>query len=330
MPTLFLCREPAMPKYKNPLYNQTSQYLKGAYAADLSAHELHELENNLITLMKYKIQMIDLQVSQIVDRIDLVEEKKTAIRKNMDDRSWYMDKNYRALDKHYLALLKLICRLTRSQCRLIRTQYQITNKMNKRNDLDLFAFEQSPPPAGGIDTLLPVFIRSSQKTKFFYSKLFRKNMDLTDDQWNAVKNILPQKVMQGAGRPPQSTRDVLNGILWKLRTAASWNDLPHEYPSHQTCYRYYTQWVKTDILDSVIQALIQHLNQNNFSLSTSLDNGDIELVEMAKQTYIRFAPRLQDTWQASTALLILQIFISKKRKQGESVRNISQAYPLTD
>jgi transposase len=136
--------------------------------------------------------------------------------------------------------------------------------------------------------------------------------------------------MQGAGRPPQSTRDVLNGILWKLRSAASWNDLSLEYPSHQTCYRYYTAWVKTGILDQVIQALVQHLNQSGFNLSNSLENGDIELIKMAKQTHIRFAPRLQDTWQSSTALLILQIFISKQRKLGEPVKNISQSYPLTD
>ena len=155
-------------------------------------------------------------------------------------------------------------------------------------------------------------------------------MDLTDDQWNAVKDLVPQKIMQGAGRPPQDTRDVLNGIFWKLRTGASWNDLPMEYPSHQTCYRYYTEWVKAGILDQVIQALVEHLKQSGFSLSGSMENGDIELIQMAKQTHIRFSPRLQDTWQSSTALLILQIFISKQRKLGKPVKNINQAYPLTD
>jgi hypothetical protein len=103
-----------------------------------------------------------------------------------------------------------------------------------------------------------------------------------------------------------------------------------EYPSHQTCYRYYTEWVKAGILDQVIQALVEHLKQSGFSLSGSMENGDIELIQMAKQTHIHFAPRLQDTWQSSTALLILQIFISKQRKLGKPVKNINQAYPLTD
>jgi len=322
-PTLFLCRGPVMPKYKNQLYIQASHYLNGTYAETLSARELRELEYNLLAGLENDILIVTKVIWQVMDQINAVEEKKAAVR----DKT---DKHYRALDNRYLALLSIMCRFARLKCRLLRTHYKITGKSNKRNDLDLFAFQHSPPPASGMNALLPAFICSSQKTKFFYSKLFRKNMDLTDNQWNAVKDLVPQKIMQGAGRPPQSTRDVLNGILWKLRTAASWNDLPLEYPSHQTCYRYYTVWVKTGVLNQVIQALIEHLKQSGFSLSDSMENGDIELIQMAKQTHIRFAPRLQDTWQSSTALLILQVFISKQRKLGKPVKNISLAYPLID
>src|SRR4051812_18425407 len=36
------------------------------------------------------------------------------------------------------------------------------------------------------------------------------------------------------GRPWRDPRDVLNGILWILRTGAPWKDLPNRYPSYQT------------------------------------------------------------------------------------------------
>jgi transposase len=291
---------------------------------------LRTLEDSLLEGLERELQSVTTQIRQIVQHIELVEEKKKAGRKNLDKRYLHLDKQYRALDRHSLALMKMMCRFIRHKCRLIKMHYQIMKTVNKRNDLDLFAYRESPPPPSGIDSLLPVFIRSYKKTKYFYSKLFRKSMDLTDDQWNTVKDLLPRKVMQGAGRPPQSTRDVLNGILWKLRTAASWNDLPSQYPSHQTCYRYYTAWAKADTLDQVIRALVRHLNQGDFSLFDSLENGDIELIEMAKQTHIHFAPRLQDTWQASTALLILQVFITKKRKQDKSIKKITQSYQLSD
>lgn len=301
-----------MPKYKNLLYIQASDYLNGEYAGVMSARELGKFENNLLTGLENELVLVTGMIWQIANQLTALDIKNAG------------------LNKHHFALVNILCRFVRRKCRLVRTHYKIMSRMNKRNDLDLFAFQHSPLPVNGMNTLLPAFIRSSQKPNFFYSKLFRKNMDLTNDQWNAVKDLVPQKVKQGAGRPPQSTRDVLNGILWKLRTAASWNDIPLEYPSHQTCYRYHTAWVKTGIMNQVIQALVEHLKQSGFSLSDSMENGDVELIQMAKQIHIHFAPRLQDTWQSSTALLLLQIFISKKRKMGESLKNIRQSYPLMD
>ena len=153
-------------------------------------------------------------------------------------------------------------------------------------------------------------------------------MHLTDDQWNAVKDLVPQKIIPGAGRPLQSTRSVLDGIFWKLRTGASWNDLPREYPSHQTCYRYYIEWVRAGILDNVVNKLVKHLTHSGFDLHTALQNNDIELIQMAKKTHVCFAPRWQGTWQSSTALLLFQIFVNKRRKLGEPFQKIDQSYPL--
>jgi transposase len=38
------------------------------------------------------------------------------------------------------------------------------------------------------------------------------------------------------GRPPADTREVLNGVLWILRTGAQWRELPSMYPPYQTVY----------------------------------------------------------------------------------------------
>jgi transposase len=155
-------------------------------------------------------------------------------------------------------------------------------------------------------------------------------MDLTNNQWNEIHDLLPQNLNQGAGRPPQSSRRVLDAILWKLRTGASWLDLPREYPSHQTCYRYYTAWVRAGFLDKVVDALAKHLSYSGFDLYASLKNHDIELIPMAKKTRIHFAPRWQDTWQSSTALLLIQLFITKKRKQGQPIQKLDLSYTVSD
>ena len=48
---------------------------------------------------------------------------------------------------------------------------------------------------------------------------------------------------------------MLNGCLWILRTGARWKDLPHRYPSHQTCHRRCQQWVRSGVLRGLLEAL---------------------------------------------------------------------------
>jgi transposase len=41
----------------------------------------------------------------------------------------------------------------------------------------------------------------------------------------------------GRGRPWRSSREVLNGIMWILRTGAQWADLPERYPPYLLTFR---------------------------------------------------------------------------------------------
>jgi transposase len=53
-------------------------------------------------------------------------------------------------------------------------------------------------------------------------------MDLTDEQWTVLEPLigeLPRRA-DGRGRPWRESREVLNGIVWILRTGAQWADLP--------------------------------------------------------------------------------------------------------
>src|SRR5215217_2906798 len=59
-------------------------------------------------------------------------------------------------------------------------------------------------------------------------------MDLTDEQWEVLEPLIPDPPRRedGRGRPWRDPRDVLNGILWILRTGAPWKDLPQRYPPY--------------------------------------------------------------------------------------------------
>jgi transposase len=81
-------------------------------------------------------------------------------------------------------------------------------------------------------------------------------MDLTDEQWQLLEPLIPQppRRSDGRGRPWRSTREVLNGILWVLRTGAPWKDLPERYPSYQTCHRRFQQWVRDGTVEKVLRS----------------------------------------------------------------------------
>ena len=71
-------------------------------------------------------------------------------------------------------------------------------------------------------------------------------MDLTDAQWTRLAPVVPKPKTRpdGRGRPWRDPRDVLNGILWVLRTGAPWKDLPDRYPPYQTCHRRFQLWAR--------------------------------------------------------------------------------------
>ncbi|HEX9692961.1 MAG TPA: IS5 family transposase [Gemmatimonadales bacterium] len=86
-------------------------------------------------------------------------------------------------------------------------------------------------------------------------------MDLTEKQWALLKPLLPTPRVRKdrRGRPWRDPRDVLNGILWILRTGAPWADLPDRYPPYQTCHRRFQQWVRDGTLEQVLEALARDL-----------------------------------------------------------------------
>nr|WP_078639386.1 transposase [Streptomyces hygroscopicus] len=55
---------------------------------------------------------------------------------------------------------------------------------------------------------------------------------MTDAAWERVEPLLPQA--DGRGRPWRDHRQVVNGVLWRLRTGAPWRDLPERYRPWQT------------------------------------------------------------------------------------------------
>ena len=81
---------------------------------------------------------------------------------------------------------------------------------------------------------------------------------LTDEQWMLLSPLIPPAVIRedGKGRPLlHDDRAVMDGVLWVLRTGASWCDLPDRFPSSSTCYRRFSKWVKQGVLRNLLETL---------------------------------------------------------------------------
>ena len=86
-------------------------------------------------------------------------------------------------------------------------------------------------------------------------------MKLTDKQWEMIKDLIADgpKRSDGKGRPWRDKRDVMDGILWILRTGAQWSHLPPIYPPYQTCHRRFQQWREQGVIQKVVEKLARDL-----------------------------------------------------------------------
>ena len=65
--------------------------------------------------------------------------------------------------------------------------------------------------------------------------------DLTDRQWDCIKELIPPP--KPGGRPRSlEMRQVINAILYLLVTGAQWRMLPKDYPNWKSVYHYFRVW----------------------------------------------------------------------------------------
>jgi putative transposase len=74
--------------------------------------------------------------------------------------------------------------------------------------------------------------------------------DVTDEQWALIEPQLP--VARPGGRPRKTDmRDVLDAVLYILRTGCQWRYLPVDFPPRSTAWRYFDQWRRDGTLDAI-------------------------------------------------------------------------------
>jgi transposase len=140
-------------------------------------------------------------------------------------------------------------------------------------------------------------------------------MELTNEQWTRIEPIIlkttPAK--DPRGRKPKPARDVMNGILWILRTGAPWKDMPSRYPPYQTCHRRFQEWTERGTFQEILYELAKDLyERGKIDIREAFIDGSFapakKGVLLSARQSVAKAPR---SWQSQTLLVFLSPLVWK-------------------
>lgn len=135
---------------------------------------------------------------------------------------------------------------------------------------------------------------------------------LTDEQWKKIEPWLPQPKLQSKrrkrGRPRKTNRQVLEGILWILKTGARWRDLPKDFGvSSSVCWKRLRLWEAQGAWLRLWRAFLSELDQQDrldwdeVFLDGSFASAKKGATELAKPS----AAKARSGWWWSTARVYL-------------------------
>ena len=82
-----------------------------------------------------------------------------------------------------------------------------------------------------------------------------RRYELTDQEWNRIKDLLPPEKSGKRGRPSKDNRMILNAMVWIARSGAPWRDLPERYGPWETVYSRFRKWINDGIIDNIFRVL---------------------------------------------------------------------------
>ncbi len=120
---------------------------------------------------------------------------------------------------------------------------------------------------------------------------------LTDPLWSELQKIMKEK---GCRNSPNN-RNVMEAILWKLRTGAQWREIPENFCPWSTAYNLFNRWAQKGLWDDFFLLYKKKLIQSGYP-STEVTYGLISmLVELGVENIVQLEnhpvdPQQKYTW----------------------------------
>ena len=121
----------------------------------------------------------------------------------------------------------------------------------------------------GVYLGLPLKIKVAQKNQVCEA-MSLKQYELTKEQWERIKPLLPREETGKRGRPRKDNRTMLNGMLWIVRSGAQWRELPAAYGPWQSVYARFSKWRDDGTLEAVFHALSGDADMENLSVDSTV------------------------------------------------------------
>ena len=96
-----------------------------------------------------------------------------------------------------------------------------------------------------------------------------KRHELTEAEWERLKAYFPEREPGQLGRPRNDDRQMLNGILWIVRTGAPWRDLPERYGAWSTVYARFVEWQESGLFAKILDELGEEADLQDMSLDST-------------------------------------------------------------
>jgi transposase len=82
----------------------------------------------------------------------------------------------------------------------------------------------------------------------------RRRHELTDAQWDAIKDLLPGKDGD-PGRTAADNRLFVGAVIYVLKTGIPWEDLPARYGKPNSVWKRFDRWCAAGVWERIAQAL---------------------------------------------------------------------------
>lgn len=94
---------------------------------------------------------------------------------------------------------------------------------------------------------------------------------LTEQEWNRIKDMLPPERSGKRGRPAtRNNRQIIDALVWILRTGAPWRDWPDEFGPWQSVYTRFRRWKTRGIWQQIFELLSQDQDEEAIIIDSSV------------------------------------------------------------